>query len=84
MGYFALIGVICFGGLLFLFNHFEKESNKAKETGISSDTSNDGCMNKLFIILLVGGLISYFVMSIQMCSDSDSYYYEHYEPRHSD
>ena len=53
MGYFALIGVICFGGLLFLFNHFEKESNKAKETGISSDTSNDGCMNKLFIILLV-------------------------------
>lgn len=84
MGYVALLGVICFGGLLLLLNHLDDESKKAKETGKPRDTSNDGCTNQLFIILLVGGLIAYVIMNISMCSESRHSDYEYYEPRHSD
>lgn len=88
MIYVYIIGIICFGGLLLLFNHLDNESPKAKGTGVQRDTSNDGCINSLFKILLVGGLIVYVIINLKMCSDSNyndyDSDYEYYEPRHSD
>lgn len=78
MRYLAIIGVICLVGLFLLFIHLDNESQKAR------DTSNDGCINKLFIITLVGGLIAYVIVNFQMCRDLKHSDYEYYEPRHSD
>ena len=55
MIYVYIIGIICFGGLLLLFNHLDNESKKAKETGVQRDTSNDGCINSLFYWLFMRG-----------------------------
>lgn len=84
MGYIYLLGFICFVGIFLILKYLDNESRKAKSKATHRDNKNDGCINKLFIIFALGGLLAYTIITIQMCSNSERNNYDYYEPRHSD